>query len=84
MYKIIITKDVYKQIANLPSDMADKIALTINKLEENPRPAGVKKLKSYNNYYRIRLGVYRIVYSIEDRILVIRVIRVAHRKQVYL
>jgi mRNA interferase RelE/StbE len=51
-------------------------------LAENPRPVGCEKL-SVQEYYRIRLGNYRIIYSIEDDKLIIIVIKIGHRKDIY-
>jgi mRNA interferase RelE/StbE len=53
-------------------------------LAENPRPAGVKKLKGNNeDLYRIRSGDYRVVYSIEDEIRVVDIRKIGHRKDIY-
>ncbi len=52
-------------------------------LEENPRPPGVKKLRGRENEWRIRVGDYRIVYEIHDRILLVIVIRIRHRSKAY-
>ena len=60
-----------------------RIRTAIRGLETNPRPAGVKKLRGSTNDWRIRLGSYRIVYEIQDEVLTVLVIRVAHRSQAY-
>jgi mRNA interferase RelE/StbE len=52
-------------------------------LAENPRPQGYRKLEGFADLYRIRVGKYRVVYSIEDKILRVEVINVDHRKDVY-
>ena len=52
-------------------------------LINNPLPNGCKKLSGYEDIYRIRVGIYRIVYRIEDDVLYIEVIKIAHRKDVY-
>jgi len=52
-------------------------------LPENPVPKGAKKLKETENTYRIRTGNYRIIYSIINKELIIEVIKVGHRKDVY-
>ena len=81
-YTIYITKSVQKQIAKLPNDVADRIENKILSLEDNPRPPAAKKLKG-RNAYRIRVGKYRFIYDIEDDILVVEIIKVAHRKDIY-
>ena len=55
----------------------------IDQLAENPRPQGCKKLKGDDNLWRVRAGDYRIVFSIHDDLLLVLVIRIAHRREVY-
>jgi len=55
----------------------------IDALADGPRPAGAKKLKGGGELWRIRVGDYRIVYAVRDRILLVLVVRVAHRREVY-
>jgi mRNA interferase RelE/StbE len=83
MYNILIKKKAEKQLAVLPLDIADRIALAIDELATNPRPANNKKLQGYTNVYRVRVGNYRIIYSIEDAVLTVEVIKIGHRKDVY-
>ena len=52
-------------------------------LAENPRPEGMEKLTGRENRYRLRVGDYRIVYSIADEALIVMVIRIGHRREVY-
>jgi mRNA interferase RelE/StbE len=83
MYSVRLKRSAEKQIKVLPRDIADRVAVAINGLAANPRPNGSKKLKGLNSTYRIRVADYRIVYSIEDSELIIEVIKVAHRREVY-
>lgn len=55
----------------------------IEALEENPRPSGCVKLAGDENLYRIRVGDYRIVYEIRDSVLIVTIIKVRHRREVY-
>lgn len=55
----------------------------ITALEQDPRPSGCKKLRGATNTYRIRSGDYRVVYTIEDAELLVLVVRVGHRREVY-
>ena len=55
----------------------------IEALANQPRPTGAKKLKGRDDLWRIRVGDYRIIYEIRDRILVVLVVRVGHRREVY-
>jgi len=81
-YKIEIKKSATKEIAKLPKDMLKRILDKIQSLENEPRPSGCKKL-SADEKYRIRVGNYRVLYSIEDEKLVIYIVKVGHRKDVY-
>ena len=83
MYTVVIHKKAKKEIDKIPDIYAIKIAEAIYGLAEEPRPRGCIKLAGSNNYYRIRVADYRIIYSIEDNILYIEVIKVAHRKESY-
>mgnify|MGYP001799990601 CR=1 FL=1 len=63
--------------------MQKRLQIKIYELAIEPRPNGVKKIQGEENSYRIRVGDYRVVYDIFDDILLITVIRVKHRSQVY-
>lgn len=81
-YKIEIKKSAVKELNNLPNNDLKKIIRKIQDLTNNPRPGGCKKL-SGEEKYRIRSGNYRILYTIEDDVLIIYVIKIGHRKDVY-
>ena len=83
MYSVKISSAAEKQIKSLPKREQTKIIKRAYKLAENPRPTGVKKLKGVNSLYRIRQGDWRIVYTIEDKRLLVLVVKVGHRKEVY-
>jgi len=82
-YKLRIKKSAAKELEAI-SRKADRqrIVARIRTLADNPRPAGCKKL-SGSERYRIRQGPYRIVYAIEDKQLVVYVIKIGDRKSVY-
>ena len=82
-YEIIIKPSAEKAFGRLPNALQVKILEDLERLSINPRPAGVKKLKSMLNLYRIRVGEYRVIYSINDSVLLITVVKIAHRKDVY-
>ena len=82
-YSVDFSKVARKQFKKLPSDVQERIQNKINELAIEPRPNGVKKLQGEENSYRIRVGDYRVVYDIFDDVLLINVIRVKHRNQVY-
>ena len=81
-YSIEIKKSAAKEIKNLPSPALKKVLAKISSLSENSRPQDSIKL-SGEEKYRVRCGDYRILYTIEDKILVVYVVKVGHRRDVY-
>ena len=81
-YKIEIKESAVKELDSIPRKDLKKIVQKIRFLSDNPRPNGCVKL-SGRERYRIRQGDYRILYSIENEILVVYVIKIGHRKEVY-
>ena len=81
-YKFLFKKSVAKDLRSLPKSDVQKILGRIDALAEDPRGSGSKKL-SGQEYYRVRQGVYRIIYEILDEQVIIHVIKVAHRSQSY-
>ena len=82
MYSVTIKKSALKELSQISSPYKTKIIGAIDKLANNPRPESVKKLKG-EEAYRIRVADYRIIYTIEDVIKIIEVVRVRHRKDAY-
>ena len=81
-YKIEIKKSAVKEINKLPAEDIKKILAKISLLADQPRPQNCIKL-SADEKFRIRCGVYRILYEIRDKVLIVIVVKVAHRKDVY-
>ena len=81
-YKIEIKKSAAKEISKLPKESIKRIINKIQTLSDDPRPNGCKKL-SGDEKYRIRIGVYRVLYSIMDEKLIIYIVKVGHRKKIY-
>jgi mRNA interferase RelE/StbE len=81
-YKIFFKKSVEKDFVGIPEKDLRKIIKLIGSLSDNPRPPGSEKLTGQERY-RVRQGRYRIVYSIQDNELTVRIVTVAHRKDVY-
>ena len=81
-YRIQFKNSVAKDLRHFPKKDVKKILRKIDTLTEDPRPPGVKKL-SGGDYYRVRQGMYRIVYEIVDDALIVLVIKVAHRSRIY-
>jgi mRNA interferase RelE/StbE len=82
-YEIEIKSSAQKELTKLPRSIANKVIQNIRELANDPRPSGCKKLVGTEYAYRIRINNYRVVYSIFDQQLVIQVIKIAHRKEVY-
>ncbi len=81
-YKVTINKKAIKTLEKISEPDYSKIKKTIFSLAINPRPAGYKKLKGRPGF-RIRQGDYRIIYDIFDHVLVVDVIAVGNRKEIY-
>ena len=82
-YTVRLNTRVGKVLDRLPPDMRRRIVRRLEALEDNPRPRGVEKLAGVEELYRVRVGTYRIVYTIRDRELVVIVVRIGHRRDVY-
>ena len=81
-FQVILPKSVQKELNRLPDDIANRILASLEGLETNPRPPDVKKLKG-RDAWRIRVGDYRVIFEIHDRVLQIIVINVGHRREIY-
>ena len=82
-YKVELSRSAEKDLRRIDRSKLSAIYQAIESLSEEPRPLGVKKLAGADRTFRIRVGDYRIVYEIENDVLIVFVIRVAHRKDVY-
>ena len=83
MYKVFISRSAEKYLKRLSDDWQAKIAAVIASLEITPRPHGCKKLSGTVNSYRVRVGNYRIIYDVNDRIITVTVLKEAHRRESY-
>ena len=81
-YSLAFKKSVAKDLRTIPNNDVKRILIRIESLCENPRAEGSVKL-SGEEKYRVRQGVYRIIYEIQDKELIILVVKVAHRSHVY-
>jgi mRNA interferase RelE/StbE len=83
IYNVVLSKTAEKHLSKLPPKIIATIIPVLELLGENPRPIGCKKLKGFSDLWRVRVGNYRIIYSIEDKILLIDIREVGHRKDIY-
>jgi mRNA interferase RelE/StbE len=81
-YKIYFRQSVEKDFRTIPKKDLKKVVARIELLAKDPRPPGCEKLTG-DEKYRIRQGLYRIIYSVQDKELTIWVVKVGHRKDVY-
>ena len=81
-YQVVIQKRALKVLEKINEPDYSKIKSFLFSLAGNPRPHGYKKLKNRDGY-RVRIGDYRIIYDIIDNLLVVEVIAIGHRKDVY-
>ena len=81
-YSVCIKRSAEKEMDRLPARTFERVAQAVLKLERDPRPTGSKKLRGAQDY-RLRVGSYRILYSVDDRNRVVEVIAVGHRRDVY-
>jgi len=79
-YKVEIHQTAQKQILSLPGEAQKRAALVIDSLAENPRSVGCKKLRD-TDLWRVRVGTYRVIYTIEDNIKHVKVIKMATRRE---
>lgn len=82
MYSITFRSGAVKELRKLPGTARKRVASVIDLLATDPRPHGVKKMVGLDAW-RLRAGDYRIVYSIADQQLVIEIIKIGHRREVY-
>ena len=81
-YKIFFRKSVLKDLEKIPKKDLHRIIKRIESLAKNPRPSGCEQISGLERY-RIRQGNHRIIYSIQENVLTIQVVKVGHRRDVY-
>jgi len=79
-YKVEITASAEKALARLPTNDMSRVVRAITALATVPRPGGCRKLRGHEDVYRIRVGLYRVIYSIDDRRIIVVVLKLGHRK----
>jgi mRNA interferase RelE/StbE len=82
-YRIEFAPAADRDFRALAEDVRRRLRPRIDALAENPRPHGVETLEGEKNLYRIRVGDYRIIYQIRDDVLVVLIVRIGHRREVY-
>lgn len=82
-FRVELLPTARRELRGLDSVTRERILRALIKLETHQRPPGAKKLTGWEDLWRIRVGDYRVIYEIHDRILVVLIVRVAHRREVY-
>jgi len=82
-YSVELKPSARNELGCLSGKLIERILPRLESLESNPRPPGCKKLKGGDNEWRIRVGDYRIVYTIDDGTFRVEVTRIRHRSEVY-
>ena len=82
-WRVILTPTAERELRGLPDDVERRIVRRLRALRADPRPPGCLKLSGAEGLWRVRVGSYRVVYRIEDAVLLVLVIRIAHRRDVY-
>ncbi|MCD6355415.1 MAG: type II toxin-antitoxin system RelE/ParE family toxin [Prolixibacteraceae bacterium] len=83
MYKILFRKSAEKQLLALPKKTGYRIIQKIRLLSEDPFPNGVKKMVGFKNLFRLRTGDSRIIYMVEKEELIIEIIKIGNRQNIY-
>ena len=82
-YRIEFSPTAESQFKKLPKEVQVRLKHRIDILAENPFPRGVKKLSTQENFYRLRIGDYRIIFQVQGKALLILILKLGHRKNVY-
>lgn len=82
-YSILLAPRAERQLKAFPKAVQKRLIKRLKTLEVNPRPQGVKKLAGEEDLYRVREGSYRIIYTIREKALIVLVLKIGDRKEVY-
>lgn len=82
-YSVLYDPKALKELSKLDKPTARRVVTAIGQLSAEPHPAGMRALVGFPGFFRIRVGDYRIVYTVNDSELIVLVLRVAHRSVVY-
>ena len=82
-YEVRLLVTARRQLLRVPERIRSRIGNNIRALAADPRPPGCKKLTGGTDYFRIRVGDYRVLYEVRDRDVLVLVIKIGHRREVY-
>ncbi len=81
-YTVLFKPSAEREFEALPPNIQARLAPHLRALEQNPRPPGAKKLKARPGY-RFRVGEYRVIYAVDDRDRIVRILAIGHRRDIY-
>jgi mRNA interferase RelE/StbE len=82
-YAVFFRPSADRALRKLPKEIQRRIVIAVNDLQDDPRPSSTIKMQGADDLWRIRVGDYRLVYTIKDRDLLVLVLRIGHRRDVY-
>jgi len=82
-YKVTVAASAKRELVGLSTDAIERVLPRIRELANDPRPPGCKKLRGSKSLWRIRVGDYRVVYTVDDSAKVVDITRIAHRREAY-
>jgi mRNA interferase RelE/StbE len=82
-YFVSFRRSAEKDLRKLDTKLQNRVLRAVEPLAQNPRPDGCRKLQGSEDAYRIRVGDYRVIYTVDDAVLIVAVERVRHRREVY-
>lgn len=82
-FRVVYDQRAAKELSKLDRTVARRIHLAITALADDPRPSGCRQLAGYPGLWRTRVGDYRVIYQIDDDVLVVLVLRIGHRGKIY-
>ncbi|MCA1659084.1 MAG: type II toxin-antitoxin system RelE/ParE family toxin [Verrucomicrobiaceae bacterium] len=82
-YTVEFRRSAEKDLRRLEPAVQRRVLRAADALADNPRPNGCRKLQGSENAFRIRVGDYRVIYTVDDAVLIVAIERVRHRREVY-
>jgi len=82
-YSIEVSATAERQLRKIGRETLTRVITAIESLAANQRPRGCRKLKGFDDVYRIRVGKYRVIYSLDEKNVLILILKVGHRKSIY-
>jgi len=82
-YEVRFLVTARRELLRVPAQIRSRVANALRALAADPRPSGCQKLTSGTDYYRIRVSDYRVLYEVRDRDVLVLVIKIGHRREVY-